>query len=822
MKTYSVRFSHSGNEANISHDALRAAVVDFLERWGTRFYLGPDFGTLLGHGDRFANLLRACGKDEAAFFQEVLHQLAQAHHQMDDREGPEVRVSGIVLPKRLLLVFLEQMLPGDGFVAVRSVEQYAELTNTVVPEEQREDLQQVIDTYPVRLSRHVLRQSRLSRHVAYQFMPFVQELDQTGLKNTWIGQFHQGLLEQMYQNRPIFVLHMSCPVYCRFCFRKHKDCRNLPAPTVEDVQKAVEHIAASPQIKEIVLTGGEPLMNKATLTTAVAGLAGIPHVQTIRIASRCISYYPSLFFAENEFWLNYLINQNRELQKTNKKIEIATHFIHPDEISHYSLEIISRLVKGGVGVYTQTPFLKDCNDTGAELAELYAQLRAVGSELHYIYIPCSPIQGNNIYWTPISAGHAALAHLRGHLPDRAMPILCTATKIGKIDWNTSGWAVEQSGEEPDMIWIRTPYTEGYFKSFAPRFSLEKSRVNREETLDSRFMAQIGDESLFFGHLSQSAPPVRDFDPEELGRVQQLICRDQRIRQSIVPTGIEALQRVHRTQVEVDVSANRDMDDILEYIRANPEISDVVLAAEDKILNHLPEVQAYARALRSLPQVTALRVRSLMFAYEPEAFTDDVIAELIALNHLDPARPTRLELETQFVHSSEFRLVHGEIIRRLLANGVTVYNNIALLSGINDSPEEMKRICYNCRQIGIELQNLYVAGLPVQEEWNRDRPVEATTVIDLATHLRRHESGREVPLYVVRTLLGDADFNLNARIVVANADHVLMRLLCVTKKAMRDIDPDFDWPEGVTEQDGHPVVPVRGLTARTNRDFFMRG
>ncbi|PTN34431.1 hypothetical protein, partial [Desulfonatronum sp. SC1] len=186
------------------------------------------------------------------------------------------------------------------------------------------------------------------------------------------------------------------------------------------------------------------------------------------------------------------------------------------------------------------------------------------------------------------------------------------------------------------------------------------------------------------------------------------------------------------------------------------------------------------------------------------------------------RPTRLELETQFVHSSEFRLVHGEIIRRLLANGVTVYNNIALLSGINDSPEEMKRICYNCRQIGIELQNLYVAGLPVQEEWNRDRPVEATTVIDLATHLRRHESGREVPLYVVRTLLGDADFNLNARIVVANADHVLMRLLCVTKKAMRDIDPDFDWPEGVTEQDGHPVVPVRGLTARTNRDFFMRG
>ncbi|TVQ99115.1 MAG: hypothetical protein EA399_08590 [Desulfovibrionales bacterium] len=515
MKTYSVQFSHSGTEVHVPHGALRAALVNFLERWGTRFYLGPDFGTLLGHGDRFANLLRACGRDEAAFFEEVLQQLARTnhltHHQMDDQEGPEVCVSGIVLPKRMLLVFLEQMLPGDGFVAVRSVEQYAELTNIVVPEEQREDLQQVIDTYPVRLSRHVLRQSRLSRHVAYQ-----------------------------------------------------------------------------------------------------------------------------------------------------------------------------------------------------------------------------------------------------------------------------------------------------------------------GTLDSRFMAQIGDESLFFGSLSQDAPRARDFDPQELGRVQQLICRDQRIRQSIVPTGIKALQRVHRTQVEVDVSANREMPAILEYIQANPEISDVVLAAEDRILNHLSGVQAYARALRSLSQVTALRVRSLMFAYEPEAFTSEVIEELIALNHLDPAGPTRLELETQFVHSSEFRLVHGELIRRLLAKGVTVYNNIALLSGINDSPEEMKRICSNCRQIGIELQNLYVAGLPVQEEWNRNNPVEATTVIDLATHLRRHESGREVPLYVVRTTFGDADFNLNARIVAVHDDHVLMRLLCVTKKAMRDIFSDFDWPEGVEEQNGHPVVPVRGLTAHTNRDFFGDG
>jgi lysine 2,3-aminomutase len=817
VKTFSVRFAPSGQCVEVSLDGLRAKAVDFLHQWGTVFFLGREFCSVIRDGDRFGNLLHACGKNEVAFFEDVLDQVAMLRH--DGRT--EVAVSGIVLPSRFILALLEVALPGDGFVTVRTVRQYEELTNTIVPEATRSDLQTVIDTYPVRLSRHVLRQARLSRHVAYQFMPFVQELDETGLKNTWIGQFHQGLLEQMYQNRPIFVLHMSCPVYCRFCFRKHKDCRNQAAPAVEDVQKAVDYIAASPRIKEIVLTGGEPLMNKTTLTCAVAGLAAIPHIQTIRIASRCISYYPSLFFAHDEFWLTYLIDQNRELQKTGKKIEIATHFIHPDEISHHSLEIIARLVRGGVSVYTQTPFLKDCNDSGAELTRLYAQLRAVGSELHYVYIPCSPIQGNNIYWTPLSAGHAASAHLRGHLPDRAMPIFCTATKIGKIDWNTSGWAVEQSRDDPEMLWIRTPYTEQYFKEFAPRFALERSRTNPAGTLDSLFMARIGDESLYLGNLLEPALPVQAFDPDALSRVQEIIRRDTRIMQSIVPTGLASLQRTHLTQAEVDIAAHDDAQAIVDYIRANPDITDVVLAAEGRILDYLPEVRAFAETLQSIAHVTALRLRSLMFAYEPEAYTDEVIVELIALNALDPAAPTRLELETQFIHSSEFRLVHGEIIRRLINNGITVYNNIALLAGINDTPEEMKRICYNCRQIGIELQNLYVAGLPVQDEWNRDSPIDATTIIDIATHLRRHESGREVPLYVVRTGLGDADFNLNARIVQAGDKQVFLRLACCSLDLFRGMDQHFSWPEGIREDRGRPVVPVAGLTVRTNAAFFIR-
>ena len=172
----------------------------------------------------------------------------------------------------MLMAIMEVVLPGNAFISIKKTEQLEKLTNMPIPAADRADIQSVIDTYPVRLSMHTIRQMRVSGDVAYQYLPFVEELDNTGHTNTWIGQFHQGLLEQMYQNRVIFLLNMSCPVYCRFCFRKHKDSRNETNPTPADVEKAVAHVAASPSIKEIVITGGDPFMNRANMARAIDGL----------------------------------------------------------------------------------------------------------------------------------------------------------------------------------------------------------------------------------------------------------------------------------------------------------------------------------------------------------------------------------------------------------------------------------------------------------------------------------------------------------------------------------------------------------------------
>jgi lysine 2,3-aminomutase len=105
-------------------------------------------------------------------------------------------------------------------------------------------MQQVIDTYPVRLSMHTVRQMRVSGKRGLPVPAVCPGTGRSGHTNTWIGQFHQGLLEQMYQNRVIFLLNMSCPVYCRFCFRKHKESRNETNPTAADVRRRSPMCAA--------------------------------------------------------------------------------------------------------------------------------------------------------------------------------------------------------------------------------------------------------------------------------------------------------------------------------------------------------------------------------------------------------------------------------------------------------------------------------------------------------------------------------------------------------------------------------------------------
>ncbi len=815
---------------------LRHRLVGFLEHYCDRPLVPQSFiDCIPGRtgAQRLTALLAATGYTSQP--DKLLEELARAIQTRSSDEPGPLSLGGVELPYNLLVHLAEEVIGEAGFRTVKKVGQLEELLNIHVREAaERADLQRVIDTYPVRLSWHVVRQMRFSRAVGLQYRPFVGELDPDGEVHTWIGQFHRGVLEQMYKNRVIFIMNMACPVYCRFCFRKHKECRSQRAPTKTHVKQDIAYLRESPNIKEIVLTGGDPFMNKATLQFAVSELAKIGHIQTLRLASRAVSYYPHMFLRDDSYWLDYLIKTNLDLQQKDKRLELATHFIHPDELSIDSLHIITHLCRNGVPVYVQTPFVAECNDNGPELVELFSALRAAGAEIHYIFMPTSPIQGNEVYWSSIAKGLETARYLRAHLSDRAMPHITTATSIGKIDWNTSGWAVERHQDDPGYLWIRTPYTTDYFREFAPIMQVtDDVRPNGEGGLDARFRAEIGDDGLLAGPRGlTSSPQAFEYKlattaqtvASSLEGLQARLLEDQRLLDLCLgATPTPALARAHRSRVELDADVSEsDLEAAFAYIRERPEVTDVVVSRREGLMTALSWVVELVEALQRIPHVAAVRLRCLDLIPSPETFTRPVVAKLAALNRLSVVRPCRLELETQVLRASEIGPAHRSVARQLARGGVTVANNTPLLGYINDHGDEVLRIAYACRTAGIEMSQVFVAGLPVQDLWNSEHPIEVNSVIDIATHVRRLESGRAVPRYVVRTRLGEVDFGIMPRVFVADGEDVHVCLRPHDLDHYRAIDPEFGWPDGVTtDHHGHPLVPIRGVTLENQEFLFAR-
>ncbi len=739
-------------------------MIDFLDNYGSPTILGNKFYEIIkgkNGKNKFFNLLKASGyhNDPEGFFKEIFHMVFKTNNE-------KIKLNDIELPSIILVPLLEIIIPGTGYFSIKNIRELRQNFNIELKTKNFDDLNKVIEKYPVRLSKHIIRQSMVSMNVAYQYIPFVEELDSIGHTNTWVGQFQDGLIEQMYPNRVIFLLNMTCPVYCRFCFRKHKNARNETPPGTKDVRKAVNYVKRSPLIKEILITGGDPFLNKKNLRIAIDGLNSIDHVKTLRLATRSIAYYPELFLKNNSSYLNFLKDKNLELQENNKIMEIATHFVHPDEVSIESLKIITQLIKSGIKVYVQTPFLNNCNDRGDELVRLFTLLRGAGAEIHYIFMPCSPIHGNSIYWTSLSRGINIAKYLRKHLSDRAIPKMCTATPIGKIEWHSSGWVVEKVKEKQGFIWIRTPYTPEFFKSFAPDVNkLDNIRLNKEGTFDVQYMADQGEDSLCTG--SRTKPEKEKFKKIDLMPIREIkalklqFYNENRFNDSIIATNIKNLKRLHKTRVEININAK---DEVIKYIMSDKNITDLIISSNLGKIDfntYIKDLKILILKLRCIDHLNSIRLRILQFAFNINAFSDLFIKDLGKLNHLDIDNPLRIEIETWFITGEDITENHGETVQKLNNQGISVYCNTPLLGRINDTPDIILELSYALRKVGIEFHHLYISGLPIQTRWNKDHLIDSANIIDIASKVRAFGSGREIPQYIVLTPSGELDFDLRS-------------------------------------------------------------
>lgn len=229
-----------------------------------------------------------------------------------------------------------------------------------------------------------------------------------------------------YRDRVAFCVTSQCAIYCRYCLRKRMVGEASFMMRKAELQEAIDYIAAHPEIRDVLLTGGDPLtFNDEHIDWLLGSLQAIPHVDIVRIGSRMPVKLPQRFTPElcdilgrhHPVWLN-------------------THFNHAREVTPDAAAAIDRLLRAGVPVGNQTVLLRGINDTPDAMRSLMESLVRSRVRPYYLY-QAQVIGGTAHLRTPIEVGLDIMERLQGQLTGFAIPKYVLDTPFGKIPLNRS-------------------------------------------------------------------------------------------------------------------------------------------------------------------------------------------------------------------------------------------------------------------------------------------------------------------------------------------------------------------------------------------------
>ena len=358
----------------------------------------------------------------------------------------------------------------------------SQLMPVVAPD--RTAMREVIRRFPVRISQHLLSRIGSSQAISAQFLPDAREVTTlSGQVRCFSGLLATGIhgLERMYIDRVILMPHHACPAYCRFCFRKFYEHGQGSAMTRQQMDQALNYIGERQEIVEVLITGGEPVMDRKRLAYLLEGLRRIDHVATIRIACRSLVLAPELIDAE----LIALLRAHQDL-RAGRPLEVASHTNHADELSGATIDRVVALREAGLHVYNQAVLLRGVNCDVATLEGLLRALRRVGVECYYLFF-AGPVQGMQHQRPTLAEAMALKRALRERVSGRANPAFIVTTRLGKVELGVDGHIVkrEQDGRH---VWISTPYRLETFRRVSADFHLPAdARVAEDGAIEIRYL-----------------------------------------------------------------------------------------------------------------------------------------------------------------------------------------------------------------------------------------------------------------------------------------------------------------------------------------------
>ncbi|MBW9146826.1 lysine 2,3-aminomutase [Clostridium sp. CM028] len=217
-------------------------------------------------------------------------------------------------------------------------------------------------------------------------------------------------LTHRYPDRVLLLITDQCSMYCRHCTRRRFAGQSDSAMPMERIDKAIEYIKNTPQIRDVLLSGGDALLvSDDKLEYIIKKLRAIPHVEIIRMGSRVPVVLPQRITKE-------LV----DMLKKYHPIWLNTHFNHPNEITEEAKLACARLSNAGVPLGNQSVLLRGVNDCAHIMMDLVHELVKIRVRPYYIY-QCDLSMGLEHFRTPVSKGIEIIEALRGHTSGFCVP-----------------------------------------------------------------------------------------------------------------------------------------------------------------------------------------------------------------------------------------------------------------------------------------------------------------------------------------------------------------------------------------------------------------
>jgi EF-P beta-lysylation protein EpmB len=220
-----------------------------------------------------------------------------------------------------------------------------------------------------------------------------------------------GLLHK-YHGRALLTLTGSCAINCRYCFRRHFPYSEAN-PTTNNRARALAYLRQHPDITEIILSGGDPLMlPDSRLRPLAMQLADIPQLQTLRIHTRLPIVLPERIDDDLLSWVRDVPLQ----------VVMVVHCNHPNEIDPAVQQAMQRLAQAGVTLLNQSVLLRDVNDDAATLVRLSRALFSAGVLPYYLH-QLDRVQGATHFEVDTATACNLARELSAALPGYLVPRL---------------------------------------------------------------------------------------------------------------------------------------------------------------------------------------------------------------------------------------------------------------------------------------------------------------------------------------------------------------------------------------------------------------